>query len=161
MNKKIIPFLSWGTTIFSALCGLVAFAMIFVTAIVADTPPYSVLQSEYSGLQVALGCSTTVGYAIFNPSAGIILAFAFPLLGLCVAVMGKGYKIVTAIAAALFVTGGALAFSAVSLLNPAIPFPEVSLGAGAIASGVLSLVGALGLCASVVIDVLTAKKAKK
>ena len=161
MNKKIMPMISWGATILSALCGLVAFAMIFVTAINTVTPPYSILQNDYSGLQVALGCSTTSGHTIFNASAGIILAFAFPLIGACVAVIGKGYKIVTGVAALLLVTGGALALSVVSLLNPAITFPDATLGAGPIAAGVLSIFGGAALCVSVILDILAAKTAEK
>lgn len=158
MKRKTLQILSWGTTIFAALCGLVAFAMIFITAIDTNAASYSLLQSDYSGLQVALGCSTSSGYPIFNASAGLILAFAFPLLAACAAVMGKGFKVVMGIAAAAMVTGGALALSGVSLLAPAIELTSANLGAGLIASGVLSLLGGAALCASVCVEVLLGKK---
>ena len=145
INKK--QTLSWGVTGFGALCGLIAFCMIFVKAI---NTPYS-LSESFTGLQVALGCSTSSGYAIFNPSAGLILAFVLPLVAACTAVIGKGYKIVTAVAAALMVAGGVLALCATYLFNPAITILTYSVGAGPIASGALSLVGGVTLCASIFI----------
>ena len=158
MNKKTQEIITWGSTIFAALCGLVAFAMIFITAINAAVPPYSILQSDYTGLQVALGCSTSGGYQIFNASAGLILAFIFPMIGACTAVIGKGFKVVTGVAAALMITGGALALAATSLVKPAVTFPEISLAAGPIVAGALSIVGGLILVGSVVFDMIVKKK---
>lgn len=147
MKKNTMQLLSWGTTIFAVLCGLIAFCMIFVKAI---NTPYS-LSDSFSGLQVALGCSTTNGYPIFKASAGLILAFVFPMIGACTAMLGKGYKIVTIVASAFMVTGGALALSCLHLLNPAIILMAPTLAAGPIASGVLSLVGGVTLCGSLFI----------
>ena len=144
MNKKKMQYVSWGTTVFGALCGLVAFFMIFVTAIKEPL----LFDGKFTGLQVALGYSVDE-YPVFSPSAGIILAFLFPLLGASVAVIGKGYKVVTLIAAATMIVGGALAFACVSLLNTDIPLGSVSLGAGPIASGVLSLLGSCTLIGSI------------
>ena len=158
MKRNTLQILSWGTTIFAALCGLVAFAMIFITAIRTNSSSYSIFQSEYSGLQVALGCSTAGGHPIFNASAGLILAFAFPLLAACAAVMGKGFKAVAGVSAAAMIAGGALALAGVSLLSPAIELASASLGAGLIASGVLSLLGGAALCASICVEVLMAKR---
>ena len=145
MEKKKITILSWGLTIFAAACGLTAFCMIFVRAI--NTPHF--LAENFSGLQVALGCSTKSNATIFSPSAGLILAFFLPLIGICAAVIGKGYKIVTFLSAAFLVTGGVLALCATLLLNPAVTnLTEVTIAAGPIASGVLSIVGGATLCAS-------------
>lgn len=146
-NKKLI--LSWGVPIFGALCGLIAFFMIFVKAVYT---PYSLAES-YTGIQVALGCSTTSDYPIFRASAGVIFAFLLPMIAACGAVIGKGYKIVTALSAAAMIAGGALAFSAMHLIRPAITFPTISLAAGPIASGVLSIVGGVALAASIPLEI--------
>ena len=151
-NKKMI--LSWGVPIFGALCGLVAFFMIFVKAVYT---PYSLAES-YTGIQVAMGCSTTSNYPIFRASAGLIFAFLLPMIAACGAVIGKGYKVATALSAAAMITGGALSLSAMHLIRPAITFPTISLGAGPIASGVLSLVGGVALLASLCLEVLWNKK---
>ena len=141
-NKKTI--ISWSVTGFAALCGLTAFFMIFVRAI---NTPYS-LSESFTGLQVALGCTTSNGFTVFRSSAGLIVAFIFPLIAACVAVIGKGYKIVAIIAAVFMVAGGVLALCAYYLFNPAITLISYSVAAGPIASGVLSLVGGATLCAS-------------
>ncbi|MBO4478976.1 MAG: hypothetical protein IK037_04260 [Clostridia bacterium] len=148
MKKKNAKLLSWATTIFAAACGIVAFCMIFVISI--KTPGYLAKES-FTGLQVALGCSIN-DHTIFNASAGLILAYLFPLVGACASVIGKGNKIVTLISGALLVTGGALALSTLSLLNPTVYFFTLSdptLAAGPIASGVLALVGGVTLFGSV------------
>ena len=117
MKKKNAKLLSWATTIFAAACGIVAFCMIFVISI--KTPGYLAKES-FTGLQVALGCSIN-DHTIFNASAGLILAYLFPLVGACASVIGKGNKIVTLISGALLVTGGALALSiGIAIQN----FPE-------------------------------------
>ncbi len=144
MKIKTSQLLSWGVSIFAALCGLTAFCMIFVVAIKTSY----FLQDSFTGLQVAFGCSIN-DHTIFKASAGIILGFAFPLIASCTAVIGKGYKIATIVAAALMVTGGALALSTVTLLNPDVYlYTAPTLAAGPIAAGVLSLVGGVTLCGS-------------
>ena len=145
MKKKNNKLLSWATTIFAAACGLVAFCMIFVVSI--KTPYF--LKESFTGLQVALGCSIN-DHVIYKASAGIILAYLFPLLGACASIIGKGNKIVVLISGALLVTGGALALSTVSLLNPTSYYTLAgpTLAAGPIASGVLSLVGGVTLFGS-------------
>lgn len=146
MKKKNNQLLSWCATIFAAVCGVVAFCMIFVVSI--KTPWY--VKESFTGLQVALGCSLN-DHTIFNASAGLILAYLFPLVAACCAVIGKGNQIVCLIAGAMMVTGGALALSTLSILNPTVYFVTLSdptLAAGPIASGVLSLVGGVTLFAS-------------
>ncbi|MBO7390406.1 MAG: hypothetical protein J6U39_03070 [Clostridia bacterium] len=160
MNKKKTELLSWGATILAAVCGLVAFAMIFAAAINTKTPPYSILQESYTGIQTALGCSTASGYTVFNASACVILAFALPLIALCVAVMGKGFKIASAVAAAIFIAGAALALTVTSTVRPAVNFPEISLAAGPIVSAVFSLLGALSSIGGIVLEVFIAKEKK-
>ncbi len=144
--KKKKQLLSWCATVFAAICGVVAFCMIFVMSI--KTPWY--VKESFTGLQVALGCSLN-DHTIFNASAGLILAYLFPLVAACCAVIGKGNQIVCLIAGAMMVTGGALALSTLSILNPTAYFITLSdptLAAGPIASGVLSLVGGVTLFAS-------------
>ena len=146
MKKKNNQLLSWCATIFAAVCGVVAFCMIFVVSI--KTPWY--VKESFTGLQVARGCSLNE-HTIFNASAGLILAYLFPLVAACCAVIGKGNQIVCLIAGAMMVTGGALALSTLSILNPTVYFVTLSdptLAAGPIASGVLSLVGGVTLFAS-------------
>lgn len=144
MKIKTSQLLSWGVTVFAALCGLTAFCMIFVVAIKTSY----FLQDSFTGLQVALGASIN-NHVVFKASAGIILGFVFPLIAACTAVIGKGYKIPTIAAAAFMVTGGALALSTVNLLNPAVYlYVTPTLAAGPIAAGVLSLVGGVTLCGS-------------
>ncbi len=161
MNRKKMEILSWGATIFAAVCGLIAFAMIFVAAISTEVTPYSILQDSYTGVQVALGCSTASGYTIFNASAAVVFAYALPLIALCVAVLGKGFKIVSGIAAAIYAAGGALALTVNLTVRPAVTFPEISLAVGPIVSAVFSLLGVLALVAGIVLEVYIAKEKKK
>lgn len=145
MKKKISTYLSWGVPVFAAMCAVAAFFMIFAEAVRFELPILGA--STFSGLQVALGY-TVNSVPIFEASAGIILAFLLPLVGACVAIIGKGNKIVSVLAAAMMLTGGILAFCTISLLNGTwIGAP--CLAVGPIVSGVLSVVGALAECGSV------------
>lgn len=159
MNRKKMEILSWGATIFAAVCGLIAFAMIFVAAISTKATP--IWQDSYTGVQVALGCSTASGYTVFNASAAVVFAYALPLIALCVAVLGKGFKIVSGIAAAIYAAGAALALTVNLTVRPAINFPEISLAVGPIVSAVFSLLGVLALVAGIVLEVYIAKEKKK
>ena len=144
MKKVSKNILSWGVTAFATLCGLAAFFVVF-----ADAVGYSLLDVEtgaFSGLQVALG-ATVNNVQFFEASVGIILAYLFPLIAACALIIGKGFKIVTYLAAAMMLTGGVLAFCIVSLLNGTY-IGDPSLAAGAIASGVLSVAGGVIACGS-------------
>jgi len=134
--KKYIR--SWGVPIFAAVCGLVAFFMIFLKAIVIS-PDYLITAGKYSGLQVAFGF-TLNNIKVFEPSVGIIFAFFFPLVGACTLIIGKGYKIAEIVAAAFLLVGGILALCAAHLLR-GLYVGTPSLAGGAIASGVLALLG--------------------
>ena len=144
MEKKKTIILSWGVTVFAALCGLVAFCMIFIRSVIT---PFR-LQESFTGLQVALGYSIN-NQPVFTASAGILLAYLFPLIGACVSVIGKGFKIPTLVAAAMMITGGALAFSTVQLLRNAIYIGTPSLAAGPIVAGIFALLGGLTLTGSI------------
>ena len=137
MNKKQKFLLSWGVTGLAAICGLVAFFLIF-----ANAASYSFLlkAEEATGLQVALGYQIN-SIQIFDASAGIILGYLLPLLAGCVIVIGKGKKIISVIAAAMMLTGGILVLCVPSLAVTELKGVEIA--GGAVASGVLSLVGAL------------------
>ena len=147
MKKAQKNKLSWIVTVFAALCGLAAFFVIF-----ADAVQYSVLglvESSFSGLQVALG-ATVNNVQVFEASAGVILAYLFPLVAACTLIIGKGFKIATFLAAAMLVTGGVLAFCMISLLNGTF-IGDPSLAVGAILSGVFSVVGGVAACGSALI----------
>ena len=142
MKKKTSVYLSWGIPIFAAICAVTAFFMIFVEAVRYElSTGFAIFGSSYTGLQVALGY-TVNDIPVFDASAGIILAFLLPLFGACVAIIGKGNKIVSVLSAAMMLTGGILAFSTLSLLNGS-PYLSPKLSAGPIASGVLSVMGAI------------------
>ena len=131
--------ISWILTIFASVCGVAAFFMIFGTSVVF---PKKVLgKAAYSGLQTAFGY-TVNGIDLFTGSAGVALAFIFPLFASCVAPIGKGSRIASLFAAAFFVAGAALAFALPSLLcgNYA---GSPSLGWGAIACAVCSVCAAV------------------
>ena len=125
-----------GITAFAAVCGIVAFVLVNAVAI---HTPYFLNKPTFTGLQIALGY-TINEYAVFKPAAGIILAYVFPLAAACLAVFGKGKLVLTLLAGAMMITGGALAFSTVHLLNSEA-VRTATLGAGSIASGVLAIIG--------------------
>ena len=143
MKKKSKSILSWGVTAFAALCGLAAFFVIFADAVNFDAFLFG---EAFSGLQVALGYKVN-NFTVFSASAGIILAYLFPLVAASALIIGKGFKIVTYLAAAMMVTGGVLALCMIGLLNGTY-IGDPSLGAGAISSGVLSIVGGVTACGS-------------
>ena len=152
MKKQHKLYFSWGITILATVLGVIAFFMIFVDAIKFNG---KLVQGNYSGLQVALGYKINT-ISVFEASAGIILAFALPLLGACVALMGKGNNIVTCLAALMMLTGGVLAFCTVELLHyNAVGTP--SLAAGPIAAGILSILGAATAGFSVFFDAKLSK----
>ena len=143
MKKKVKNNLSWGTTVFATIAGVVAFFLIF-----ADAVHYTglIFGSSFTGLQVALGY-TVNDITVFNASAGIILGYVLPLVGACVALIGKGNKVLTLLASAMLLTGGVLLLCATSLLNGgSVGVP--SLAAGPIAAGVIAILGGVTECSS-------------
>ena len=148
MKKKQKLILSWGMTVFAAACGVAAFFTVFADAI---TYSYNILGNlSYTGLQVALGYSLKSGaleLAVFNASAGIILAYLLPMIGACGLIIGKDKKIVMVLSSALMVAGGVLCFLLVQFLSgPNVGTPL--LAAGPIAAGVLAAFGGVCGCAS-------------
>lgn len=133
----------------TAVCGLTAFFLIFANAVVFTE--IANVKHFFTGVQAALGYSLN-GKEMIGSSAGIILAYVFPLFGACIMIfdsmMEKNRKIVFALVSALMVTGGILALCAVKLLNGSY-FGEPSLAGGAIASGICSLVGGASACAAI------------
>lgn len=138
---------SWGVPIFAAICGVVAFCMIYVKAIVV-TPAVSVAAGDYTGVQIALGFTKNETIAVFSPSAGVILAYLFPLAASCVIVIGKGIRIAEGIASALFLAGGILLLCLSHLLRGPID-GSAALSAAPIAAGVLALLGAVAAAVTV------------
>ncbi len=141
-NSELI---SWAVAIFAAACGVAAFFMIFGESVKFPNAIFS--KDSYTGLQTAFGY-TAYGVEIFKSSAGVSLAFIFPLVAACAAVIGKGCKIVAFLAAAMFITGGVLAFCIPSLLVGNY-VGDPALGVCATVSGVLSVVAGVTECASV------------
>ena len=143
MSIKKKSLVSWGVTIFAALCGVAAFFTIFAEAVTFEG---LIFGESFSGLQVALGYSVN-DIVIFKASAGIVLAYLLPLLGACALIIGKGNRIVCGISALMMLAGGILALCTLQLLQGGfIGVP--SLAAGAISSGVLAIVGGVSACAS-------------
>ena len=146
MTDKQKSFLSWGVTIFAAVCGVIAFFTVFADAV---KTPFS-FDEGYTGLQVAMGYKLN-NYPVFEASVGIVLGYLFPLVGACVAIMGKGNKILAGIAAALMLTGGILVLCTLKLIR-SINFVSISLGAGAIVSGIFAILGAITAAGSIFLD---------
>ena len=144
-KKNNAGLISWAVTIFAAACGVAAFFMIFGESITFQSLLLG--KSSYTGLQTAFGY-TVNGIEIFKASAGISLAFIFPLAAAAATVIGKGCKIVAFLAAAMFITGGVLAFCIPSLLVGNY-VGDPALGVCATVSGVLSIVAGVTECASV------------
>ena len=159
MKKPSKNIIVWATTVFAALCGVIAFFVVFAEAVHCESILFG---DSFTGLQVGLGYSVEDGFSsitIFKASAGIILAYLFPLVAACILIVGKGNSIAGAIGAAMMITGGILAFCIVQLLNGSY-LGEPSLGAGAITSGVFSIVGGLAACGSTCLISLKGSKKK-
>ena len=145
----------WGVAIFAAICGVIAFAMVYLKA-VAITGANIVGAGEYTGLHVALGF-TNADVAIFKPSVGVIFAFFFPLLGACVAIIGNGNKIAAAVSSALFLTGGILALCITKLLKGDFVGTPTRLGS-VVASGALSIVAAVAVLLPICLSLIGCKR---
>ena len=152
MKKDQAIILSWGVTVFAAICGVTAFFVIF-----ADAVRFSgvALVDTLTGIQAALGFSINKTYQLFGASAGIIIAYLFSLLGASGAIIGKGIKVVTALSAAMMLTGGVLLLCLPNLLNnvnlTATALATAHLAPGGIASGVLAIVGGVTAGASLLL----------
>ena len=138
MKKKIKSLMPWILTLFAAAMGIAAFFLIFAPSVRYD---YLILgKTAFSGLNVSLGYTINKTSVVFYASAGMIIAYLFPLLGAAVAVIGKDSLIARGIAALLLLTGGALSFAATSLVQANfIGVPSLALGS--IFSGVTALLG--------------------
>ena len=146
-GKNGSALLSWAVAIFASLCGASAFFLIFAPAVLYEPPLWG--RETYSGLQVAFGYAAS-GIRVFRGSAGVALAFIFPLAAASCAVIGKGNKIVAIVSAALFVAGGVLAFCLPNLLVGAY-VGTPALGVGGALCGVLSVAGGVTECASLLL----------
>lgn len=154
----------------AALLGLVAIFMLFVPNLTTEVLDTTV---EYSGLETVFGAehkSTVMGHevstAIFDFSFLSFLPYLLVLVGVVLsvlAVLGKLGKIAPIAAAACFVVAAILFFIAVPtcvLHNSADATAEqiskakesLSLGAGVIVAGVLSIVAGLANAANLVLN---------
>lgn len=146
MKKKTKQMISWCVPIFAAACGLVAFFMIFAEAV---TYTGLILGDSFTGIQVALGY-TVNDIQLFKASAGIIIGYLFPLLAACVAIIGKGKKILALLSAAMMLAGGVLVLCTLSLLDGGY-VGTPALAAGSIVSGVFAIIGSVAECGSVLL----------
>lgn len=144
MEKKQKTLLSLGAMGLAALCGLVAFFLIFAHAL-----EYTFFTSckQATGLQAALGYKID-SIVVFRASPGLILAYVFPLvatfsIGVGSAFSKKVKKYTTLLATLLLLVGGILAFCAPSLASANSTLLSVKIAGGAIASGIVSIIGAI------------------
>lgn len=143
LNNKLLK--NWILPIFAAVCGTVAFFLIFAKA--ASLTPFLITNS-YSGLRVAFGY-TVNNVVLFTFNVGIALGFVLPLFAACVIIIGNGNKVAAGVAAALFLAGAVLVFCTVPLLNFSAA-ANAKIAIGAILSGVFSLLGMLA-CTSLIV----------
>lgn len=126
---------SWILPIFAAICGIVAFFLIFAEAIKFEF----IGTKPFTGLQIAFGYKLN-NIEVFEFNIGIFLGYLFPLLGAAIAVIGKGKKIASVLASALMLVGGILVFCTIPLLGKETDV--ISLMPASICSGILSILGA-------------------
>ena len=140
MKQKLKTLMPWILTLASAAMGIVAFFLIFAPSVKYD---FLILgNNTFTGINVTLGYTINKTTTVFQASAGMIFAFLLPLLGACVAVVGKDSFIARIVATAMFLTGGALSFAATALVKPAF-LGNASLALGSIFSGVIALLGGI------------------
>jgi len=140
MKEKIKNLMPWILTLFATAMGITAFFLIFGTSVKYDVIILD--ENAFKGLNVTLGYTINKTTTVFYASAGMILAYVLPLLGACVAVIGKESLIARIVAAALFIVGGALSFAAVSLVKPGFN-GTATIGLGSIFSGVTAMLGGI------------------
>ena len=88
MKQKIKTMMPWILTLASAAMGIVAFFLIFAPSVKYD---FLILgNNTFTGINVTLGYTINKTTTVFHASAGMIFAYLLPLLGACVAVVGKG-----------------------------------------------------------------------
>ena len=155
MRDKIKRYLPWGLTICAAAFGVAAFFLIFANAVKYDVAALG--EDSFRGYFTALGY-TKGGIELLLPSAGLIIAYLFPLLGACTAVIGKDSLIARLIASALLITGGALLLSAAHLVECTFG-GTASLSVGTILGGIFALLGGAAEGAYCVINVLGKRSA--
>jgi len=140
VKKKFKSYIPWTLTLFAAAMGIVAFFLIFAPSVTYDF--FILGEKVFTGINVTLGYTINKSTTVFYASAGMILAYLFPLLGASVAVIGKDSRIARLIAVALMLTGGALSFAATALVNANF-YGDASLGLGSIFSGVTAILGGI------------------
>lgn len=167
MAKKGIKYYIPGAI--ALVLGIAAFCMMFLTAVTysADLLITDVSYS-YTGMQLAFGYSETVGEGSLSASTTILnfnfmmfAAFVLPVIGGFLALIFKNGLITKIVTTGCFVAGAVMLFTIVASLDVGFLSTESEgfnnqlqqlydlikenfvLGAGAIAGGVLSIVGAV------------------
>ena len=138
MSEKIKGLMPWILTFFAAAMGIASFFLIFAPSVTYDA--YILGENSFKGLHTALGYIRG-DITVLHASAGMIIAYLFPLLGAATAVIGKDNMIARIAATALFLVGGALSFAATALVRPVFT-ATATLGLGSIFSGVTAMLGA-------------------
>ncbi len=141
----------------AAVLGLVSVLLMFAPSITSTVEILSVKStSSFSGARVTFGYTETpentkLSIQIFKFSFGNFLPYLLALVGIVFAVLaifGKLGKISGFVAAGCFLIAGILFFCALAFTVPAAKDADMkgyTLGAGAIVSGILSLISA-ALC---------------
>lgn len=142
MKEKIKNILPWACTIAAAAMGIAAFFLIFAPSVNANV----LGETYFKGLNTALGY-TKSNIKVLSASAGMILAYLFPLLGAATAVIGKDSLIARIASTALFLVGGALSFAAAALVKANFT-AEITIAFGSVLSGVFSILGGIAECAT-------------
>lgn len=170
MGKKKNSNLGKIISLVAIVLGIVAVCMLFAPAAVAEALGQ---KTSYSGANLAFGYTyktevlgNTVETEIFNASANIV-TYILVLVGIVFAVLsllGKLGKIAPFISAAAFLIAGIFFFCSVAFCSPYTNLTgdakteyvkgireNLSLGAGAIVGGILSILAAISSAAAAVV----------
>lgn len=157
MAKKKINYLIPGAI--ALVLGIAAFCMMFLPAVIY-TADFGLAETSYSytGMQITFGYSETIGSGALSATATILsfnflglLAFGLPLIGGILALIFKNGLIGKIVTTACFVVGAVLIFSIVGYATVGMSDAQktivenlnAAMGAGAIAGGIIAIVGAV------------------
>lgn len=148
MIKHKTLIINWVLPVFAALCGLVAFCMIFIDAIGTVNKITGLAGSSYSGLVVSLGLTESIGNitrTVFSFNILALLSYLLPLVGAVAIIIGKDCKIANVVAAATLIVGGVLmllmsVISKIGASNSLTVLYDFTMKAAPIAGGILAIV---------------------
>lgn len=158
MTKYKSLIINWALPVFAALCGLVAFCMVFIDAIGTVSKATATVGDSYTGLVVSLGLIETIGTVnrtLFSFNILSLLAYVLPLVGAVVIIIGKDCRLANIVAAAALVVGGVLLLMMSVLVkigasDSMTTLYTFTMKAAPIAGGVLAIVAGLSAVAKLV-----------